>query len=147
VDVILPMASPSHYTWSSYLIANPYFTLYKSSIAAKARLKKAQLAMYIQGFEMRVGPSGLSLPVYIAHQMQAVADAKIGGWIVWNAAQSYGPTWSALSLLASGQPLPGMAAARASVVHETKNGKTTVERKKPTSTAPAARTSGKETRA
>jgi len=118
VDVILPMAYPSHYTWSRFMIANPYYTLYKSSVVARDRLKKAQLVMYIQGFEMRVAPSGLSLPVYIAHQMQACVDARIGGWIVWNAAQNYGPTWDALKLMAAKSPIPGIEAARAATARE-----------------------------
>ena len=140
VDVILPMAYPSHYTWSAYMIANPYYTLYKSSVAARDRLKKAQLAMYIQGFEMRVGPSGLSLPVYIAHQMQACTDAKIGGWIVWNAAQNYEPTWQALSLMAGGRPIPGIEAARAAVAREAQNAAVQPDAKK--AAPPRKRTEG-----
>ena len=112
VDFILPMAYPSHYSWSAFLIANPYATVYRTAVQGKARLKKAGLVMYIQGFEMRVGPSGLSLPAYIAHQIKACDDAGVAGWIVWNAAQSYGPTWAATALLAGGKTVPGLAAAQ-----------------------------------
>ena len=56
---------------------------------------------------MRVSRSGLSLPAYIAHQIKASEDAKTRGYIVWNAAQRYSPTYKAIALLKSGKPLPG----------------------------------------
>jgi len=93
-------------------MANPYYTIYNSATSGKARLKEASMVMYIQGFEMRVAMSGMSLPVYIAHQMQACRDAGVAGWIVWNAAQSYEPTWSALRMLASAEPSLGITQAR-----------------------------------
>jgi len=108
VDILCPMVYPSHYSWSRYMMANPYYTVYKSGIMAKKRLKHAKLVMYIQGFIMRVRYSGLSLPVYIAHQMKASKDAGTRGYIVWNAAQRYWPTYKALRLLNSGKPLPGL---------------------------------------
>jgi hypothetical protein len=116
VDIILPMAYPSHYSWDNFSMANPYYTLYKGATLGKARLKRAALVMYIQGFEMKVAMSGLSLPVYIAHQMQASEDAGVAGWIVWNAAQAYEPTWTALRLLAGKDPVPGLAQARNTAV-------------------------------
>jgi hypothetical protein len=107
VDFILPMAYPSHYDWSRYLMANPYFTVYDTAVKGNARLKKAQQVMYIQGFEMRIRHSGLTLPVYIAHQIKACHDAGTRGYIVWNADQRYGPTYAGMRLHYSGQTLPG----------------------------------------
>jgi hypothetical protein len=112
VNVICPMAYPSHYSWDNFAMANPYYTIYNSASSGKARLKEASMVVYIQGFEMRVAMSGLSLPVYIAHQMQACQDAGVSGWIVWNAAQSYEPTWSALRMLAAPDAPLGIAQAR-----------------------------------
>jgi len=112
VDVICPMAYPSHYSWDNFSMANPYYTVYRGATLGKQRLQRADLVMYIQGFEMKVAISGLSLPVYIAHQMQASEDAGVLGWIVWNAAQSYEPTWAALRLLAGKGGVPGLAQAQ-----------------------------------
>ncbi len=107
VDYICPMVYPSHYGWSSKMMSNPWYTVYHSGVIANKRLKKAGLVMYIQGFIMRVSRSGLSLPTYIAHQIKASEDAKTRGYIVWNAAQRYWPTYKAIALLKSGKPLAG----------------------------------------
>ena len=112
VDVILPMTYPSHYGWDAFSMANPYYTQHNAAVLGKERLSQAELVLWVQGFEMKVAMSGLSLPVYIAHQIQAIEDAGVSGWIVWNAAQSYAPTWEALRLLAGSVPVPGLARAR-----------------------------------
>ena len=91
VHVVCPMVYPSHFSWSRYMMANPYYTVKKTSDLSKKRLKKTGTVMYIQGFIMRVRYSGLSLPNYIAHQIKATHDAGIRGYIVWNAAQKYCP--------------------------------------------------------
>ncbi|MCK4907141.1 MAG: hypothetical protein KAS64_06305 [Spirochaetes bacterium] len=111
VDFICPMVYPSHFTWSKYMMSKPYYTVYKSSVSAKKRLKKAKLVMYIQGFWLKVRYSGLSLPMYIAHQIKACEDAKVKGYIIWNAAQRYSNTYKGMSLYYNakkkGQQLPG----------------------------------------
>jgi len=87
VDIICPMAYPSHYTWSTKLQHDPYHTVYITSKNAAERAKQAKIVAYIQAFKMRLG----STPYddYVAAQIKAVHDAKIGGFIMWNARQDY----------------------------------------------------------
>jgi hypothetical protein len=89
IDVICPMAYPSHYTWSEKMMRDPYYTVYITSLRARERAKKADIVSYIQAFKIRVGKSGLSYDEYIKQQIKAVHDAKIRGYILWNAAQDY----------------------------------------------------------
>ncbi|MBP7901266.1 MAG: glycosyl hydrolase [Spirochaetes bacterium] len=95
-DVICPMAYPSHYTWSQKMIKDPYFTVYTTSVRAKERVANAQIVPYIQAFQMKVKQSGLSFQKYQEEQIKAVHDAKVGGYIFWNAAQEYATTYKAL---------------------------------------------------
>lgn len=89
VDVICPMAYPSHYTWSKKLMADPYYTVFLTSKKARERAKKAHIVTYIQAFQMKVGMSGLSFDKYIEAQIKAVHDAKVSGYILWNARNDY----------------------------------------------------------
>lgn len=89
VDVICPMAYPSHYTWSKKLMADPYYTVFLTSKKARERAKKAEIVTYIQAFQMKVGMSGLSFDKYIEAQIKAVHDAKVRGYILWNARNDY----------------------------------------------------------
>ncbi len=86
-DIICPMAYPSHYTWSRKLQYNPYYTVLKTSKMANKRTKNAQIVSWIQGFRMRLGP--VPFPKYIRDQIKACHDAKIRGFIIWNARQLY----------------------------------------------------------
>ena len=45
---------------------------------------------------MKVKTSGLSFQKYQEEQIKAVHDAKVGGYIFWNAAQEYATTYQAL---------------------------------------------------
>lgn len=108
VHFVCPMVYPSHFTWSRYMMANPWYTVWKSSVMAKQRLKQTEVVQYLQGFILKVSRSGLSLPVYIAHQIKACHDAQVRGYIVWEAAQAYRPTWEAMRLYYGGKPLPGL---------------------------------------
>ncbi len=87
VDIICPMAYPSHYTWSRKYYANPYYTVFKTSKSAKKRTKNAEIVSYIQAFRMRL--SGIPYDRYILQQLKAVHDAGIKGFIYWNARQKY----------------------------------------------------------
>jgi len=87
VDVICPMAYPSHYTWSKKLQHNPYKTVYITSKRANDRTKSAEIVTYIQAFKMKLGPN--SYPHYISQQIKAVHDAGVRGYIFWNARQDY----------------------------------------------------------
>lgn len=89
VDVICPMAYPSHYTWSKKLMADPYYTVFITGKRAKERTKNADTVLYIQAFKIRVVMSGLSFQEYMAKQIQATHDAGVKGFIWWNASQQY----------------------------------------------------------
>ncbi|HDP79347.1 MAG TPA: hypothetical protein ENN21_00735, partial [Spirochaetes bacterium] len=89
VDIICPMAYPSHYTWSERYIADPYHTVYITSKAGKDRLKHAEIVTYIQAFKMKIGPSKLSFEKYIEEQIRATHDAGVRGYLLWNARQEY----------------------------------------------------------
>lgn len=89
VDVICPMAYPSHYTWSAKLMADPYHTVFITSKRAKERTKNAEIVTYIQAFKMKLGRSKLSYDKYVEEQIKAVHDAGVRGYIMWNARQDY----------------------------------------------------------
>lgn len=89
VDIICPMAYPSHYTWSKKMMSNPYYTVYLTSKSAKERSKNAEIVTYIQAFKMKVSKSNLSFEKYIEEQIKAVHDAGVKGFILWNASQEY----------------------------------------------------------
>jgi hypothetical protein len=89
LDIICPMAYPSHYTWSEKMMKDPYYTVFLTSSRAKERTKQAEIVSYIQAFKMKVTKSGLSYDEYVRQQVKAVHDAKIKGYILWNAAQDY----------------------------------------------------------
>ncbi|MBN2160074.1 MAG: hypothetical protein JW807_11815 [Spirochaetes bacterium] len=87
VDLICPMAYPSHYTWSRKFYANPYYTVHETSVKAKNRTRNAEIVTYIQAFKMKM--SGIPFEKYIADQIKAVHDSGIKGYIMWNARQDY----------------------------------------------------------
>ncbi|MCX7679953.1 MAG: putative glycoside hydrolase [Spirochaetes bacterium] len=89
VDILCPMAYPSHYTWSKKLMADPYYTVYLTSKRARERVKKAEIVTYIQAFQMKIGLSGLSFDKYVEAQIKAVHDANVRGYILWNARNDY----------------------------------------------------------
>ncbi len=87
VDVISPMAYPSHY-WTKRLQNDPYHTVKWTSANAKKRTKKAEIVTYIQAFKMKI-PKTMTYSKYIKEQIKAVHDAKIKGYLFWNASQKY----------------------------------------------------------
>lgn len=89
LDVICPMAYPSHYTWSQKMMADPYYTVHLTASKAKARAKQAEIVSYIQAFKIRVNKSNLSYDEYVLQQIKAVHDSNTKGYILWNAAQEY----------------------------------------------------------
>lgn len=92
VDVICPMAYPSHYWYDKATDTNyrytPYKTVYKTSKMAREKTKKAAIVSYIQSFKMKM-PSNMSYNQYIKEQIRACHDAEIRGFIMWNARQVY----------------------------------------------------------
>ncbi len=87
VDIICPMAYPSHYTWSRKYYANPYYTVLKTSSSARKRARNSEIVSYIQAFRMKL--SGIPYSKYIRDQLKAVHDAGIKGFFFWNARQKY----------------------------------------------------------
>jgi hypothetical protein len=87
VDLICPMAYPSHYTWSKKFYTDPYYTVHVTSTQAKLRTKNAKIVAYIQAFKMKM--SGIPFEKYIQDQLKAVHDSGIKGYIMWNARQEY----------------------------------------------------------
>ncbi len=87
VDIICPMAYPSHYTWSKKFYLDPYYTVYTTSVNAKKRVKKAEIVSYIQAFKMKL--YDIPYTKYIRDQIAAVHDAGIKGFLFWNAQQVY----------------------------------------------------------
>ncbi|MDA3900487.1 MAG: hypothetical protein PF637_08210 [Spirochaetes bacterium] len=92
-DVILPMAYPSHY-WNDRAngknyIALPYKTVFKTSVMAREKTERALIVSWIQAFQLKIKPSGLTYAQYIEEQIRACHDAEIEGFIMWNARQDY----------------------------------------------------------
>ncbi|EQA72799.1 glycoside hydrolase domain protein [Leptospira noguchii serovar Panama str. CZ214] len=97
VDVIYPMLYPSHFYGMSDKIKNPYQTVYDGTfLTIKRSLKTTRVIPYIQGFNMSVGKSGLTLPNYIKAQIKASYDSGGHGFVVWNAWNDYESTFQAL---------------------------------------------------
>lgn len=89
VDIICPMAYPSHYTWSRKMMSNPYYTVLLTSKSARDRTQNADIVTYIQAFKMKLSISNMSFEKYIEAQVKAVHDSGIKGYIFWNASQNY----------------------------------------------------------
>jgi len=87
VDIICPMAYPSHYTWSKKLQKDPYFTVFQTSKRAKERVRKAEIVCWIQAFKMKL--YDIPYDKYINDQIKASHDAGIKGYLLWNARQDY----------------------------------------------------------
>ncbi|MCU0848160.1 MAG: putative glycoside hydrolase [Spirochaetes bacterium] len=87
VDVICPMAYPSHYTWSKKLQHDPYYTVYITCKNADERTKYSEIVTYIQAFKMKMG--GMPYEQYINDQIRAIHDSGVKGFILWNASQEY----------------------------------------------------------
>lgn len=87
LDMICPMAYPSHYTWSKKLMKDPYFTVLTTSKRAKERVKKAEIVSWIQAFRMKL--YDMPYDKYITDQIKAVHESGIKGYFLWNARQDY----------------------------------------------------------
>lgn len=93
VDILSPMLYPSHFNqkfWNT-----PYQVVKKTLNIGKER--KLKLRPFIQAFERSIPPQ-ISLPEYINKQIDAVIDAGIKGFLVWNPRSDYSPLWQALRL-------------------------------------------------
>lgn len=90
LDTIYPMLYPSHFYGQSHRIRDPYGTIFEGIKNSMKRVNgRSRIIAYIQGFNMKVSPSGLSLVGYIQKQIEAVEKAGGGGYIVWNSSNDY----------------------------------------------------------
>lgn len=97
VDVLYPMLYPSHFYGMPARIKDPYQTVYDGTLLTiKRSLKTTRVIPYIQGFNMSVGKSGLTLSNYIKAQVKASYDSGGHGFVVWNAWNDYEATFQAL---------------------------------------------------
>lgn len=96
VHNLYPMVYPSHYYGDNEKIADPYGTVKEGVENSKERIPQTRIIPWIQGFGMKIKPSGLTLPQYVLKQFYAVDDAKGDGYVVWNARNDYSATWKAL---------------------------------------------------
>ncbi|MGH2759108.1 MAG: putative glycoside hydrolase [Actinomycetota bacterium] len=91
VDYVSLMLYPSHYNKPEYGIADPekepYNTVSVSLRDAKERIAgtRAKLRPWLQDFTLRVPYT----PAEVRAQIQAVEDAGVNEWILWNARNRY----------------------------------------------------------
>lgn len=95
MDTLYPMLYPSHFYGELDRRKFPYKTIYDGVKSSRARSGRTKVIAYIQGFPMRVHESGLSLQDYIRAQIKASEDSGGDGFIVWHAANQYGPFFAA----------------------------------------------------
>ena len=94
VDVILPMVYPSHFISGNYGLrspnAAPYRTIRKSMEDALRRSKPltnpATIRPWLQAFTL--GPPHYT-PSHVRAQIQAVYDAGLTEWVLWNPGSNY----------------------------------------------------------
>ncbi|MDH5717181.1 MAG: putative glycoside hydrolase [Spirochaetia bacterium] len=96
MDTLYPMVYPSHYTNDPARISNPYGTVKEGVLNSKQRLSNTRIVAYIQGFDMKIDSSKLTMDEYIKSQIEAVRDAKGDGWIIWNPRNQYEPSFTAM---------------------------------------------------
>ncbi|EMY78924.1 glycosyl hydrolase domain protein [Leptospira weilii serovar Ranarum str. ICFT] len=97
VDVLYPMLYPSHFYGMPAKIKNPYQTVYDGTLLTiKRSLNTTRVIPYIQGFNMSVKKSELTLSDYIKAQIKASYDSGGHGFVVWNAWNDYESTFQAL---------------------------------------------------
>ncbi|MBL8018346.1 MAG: hypothetical protein JNM27_01655 [Leptospirales bacterium] len=99
LDTLYPMLYPSHFYGELDRRKDPYKTIYDGVRASRARSGSTRVIAYIQGFPMRVHESGLNLTDYIKAQLRASEDSGGDGYVVWHAANTYGPFFAAVEAL------------------------------------------------
>ena len=88
VDIICPMAYPSHYSYEHRKLGE-YKVIEITSKTAIERLKKAksnaEIRPWIQGFKWRANLNNQ----YILNQVKAIRDTSCTGFMIWNAENVY----------------------------------------------------------
>jgi len=96
VDILCPMAYPSHYSVEDRPLG-AYKLIYKTSNKAKERLEKAgiktEIRPWIQGFTWRTPDFNKE---YILEQIKASRDSNSQGFCIWNASNTYTTSLEAL---------------------------------------------------
>ncbi len=103
VSAVCPMLYPSHFYLDKKRMSQPYETMLEGCTLAKQQIngRPVKLIPYIQGFNMKLSYSGLTLKEYIIAQIKAVKAANADGFFVWNAENSYSATYDAIKDLAA----------------------------------------------
>lgn len=97
LDTIYPMLYPSHFYGEPKKIKDPYGTVLAGTKNCIERGgSDTKIIAYIQGFQMKVRESGLSITDYIARQIKATKDSGGGGYIAWNSRNRYGDLFRAI---------------------------------------------------
>lgn len=91
VDILSPMLYPSHF--NRRFRDDPYHIVNKTLNLGKKR--KLNLRPFIQGFDRSI-PPGMSLPEYINAQINAVLNAGVDGFLIWNPRSDYSALWRTL---------------------------------------------------
>jgi hypothetical protein len=98
LDVISPMLYPSHfhngYDGYDNPGSYPYYFIHTGLVKAQELLSGETTALvpWLQGFNMKSPNYG---PNYIREQVRACEDAKVAGFLVWNARNVYDVTFNA----------------------------------------------------
>ncbi|MBU0580448.1 MAG: putative glycoside hydrolase [Candidatus Margulisbacteria bacterium] len=98
IDVVSPMLYPSHFHLDNKRMGQPYETMLEGCTKARQQLngKSVKLVPFIQGFDLRLSYSKMTLKEYIIAQIKAIKEANTDGFYVWNAGNEYKVTWEAL---------------------------------------------------
>ena len=97
VDLIYPMAYPSHFYGMPKHIRDPHKTVFESIRNSVRRVKgNARIVAYIQAFRMSIAKTGLSYQNYIYQQILAAEYAGGSGYIAWNAKNEYSHFFAAV---------------------------------------------------
>jgi hypothetical protein len=108
VDVIYPMVYPSHISPGYNGFYNPYRAPYAfiyDSIGKfiKAVDGNAEIRTWVQGFALRIPNYG---SWFVEEQVQGTYDAGANDFMIWNARNSYGTSWSSLGMIPPPPPEP-----------------------------------------
>lgn len=102
VDVVLPMAYPSHYPRGAFGIARPNADPYTVQLKAIARARQRDAKLGLTGERVRPWIQAFSLgqPPYeashVKDQIRGVYDAGYNGWVWWHPGSRYEPFLAAL---------------------------------------------------
>jgi hypothetical protein len=102
VDVVLPMAYPSHYPRGAFNLPRPNAEPYKVQLTAISRARQRDMKLGLTGERVRPWVQAFSLgqPKYdashVREQMRGIYDAGYNGWVWWHPGSVYEPYLAAL---------------------------------------------------